>query len=314
MIHYIEYLIFILSMTSLIYGANHIIIQSEKIALHFNISSFVIGATLIGLGTSLPEMAASVTASLQHKSDLAISNVLGSNTINISLILGIIFFISKDIMPKRDIFRYDSAWILIPPIYFLLVSYDGIISRFDGIILLLMMVAYLFFLKADSATFKSVIDTDIVKEKFAWGKTIVLLIAGFFFIIVGAKYTISSASQIARDLGTSEWVIGLLLIALGTSLPELVVSILAVKKKNIDMAIGNIIGSNVANFAVVLGTASIVNPLHINLFKNGFDILCVFVSATLLVFISANKFYNKSSGILLLSVLLLMIANSFNVF
>lgn len=301
-------------MASLIYGANHVIIQSEKIALHFNISSFIIGATLIGLGTSLPEMAASVTASLQHKSDLAISNVLGSNTINISLILGIIFFIANDINPKRDIFRYDSAWIIVPPVFFLLVSYDGVISRFDGLILLLIMVAYLFFLKADSETFQNVIDDEIIKEKFEWGKTILFLVIGFAFIIIGAEYTISSASKIARDLGTSEWIIGLLLIALGTSLPELVVSILAVKKKNVDMAIGNIIGSNIANIAVVLGTSAIVNPLSINLMKNGFDILCVFVSAILLVFISANKFYNKSSGILLLSVMCLIVAHSFNVF
>ncbi len=309
-----EYLIFLISMVSLIYGANLIIIQSEKIALYFNISSFVIGATLIGLGTSLPEMATSITAALDNKSDLAISNVLGSNTVNISLILGAIFFLAHNVSPKRDIFRYDSAWIIIPPIFFLVVSYDGIISRFDGIVLLFTMIAYLIFLKTDAKTFEDAIDSDIVKEKFDWLRSGLFLLLGFIFVIIGAKYTISSASQIARDLGTSEWIIGLFLIALGTSLPELVVSILAIKKKNIDMAIGNIIGSNVANIAVVLGASAIVHPLYINILKNSYDILCMFISAVLLVFISANKFYNKSSAILLFSILLLMITHSISAF
>ncbi|WP_331775770.1 calcium/sodium antiporter [Sulfurospirillum sp. 1612] len=309
-----EYIIFFIAMVSLIYGANLIIIQSEKIALYFNISSFVIGATLIGLGTSLPEMAASITATLNDKSDLAISNVLGSNTINISLILGTIFFLAHNVNPKRDIFRYDSAWILIPPIFFVVTSFDGVISRLDGIVLLFMMIAYLIFLKTDAKTFEDAIDTDIVKEKFDWLRSSLFLVLGFIFVILGAKYTITSASQIARDLGTSEWIIGLLLIAFGTSLPELVVSIMAIKKKNIDMAIGNIIGSNVANIAVVLGASAIVHPLYINILENSYDILCMFASAILLIFISANKFYNKSSAILLFSILLLMIAHSLNAF
>ena len=308
-----EYLIFLISMVSLIYGANLIIIQSEKIALYFNISSFVIGATLIGLGTSLPEMATSITAALDNKSDLAISNVLGSNTVNISLILGAIFFLAHNVSPKRDIFRYDSAWIIIPPIFFLVVSYDGIISRFDGIVLLFTMIAYLIFLKTDAKTFEDAIDSDIVKEKFDWLRSGLFLLLGFIFVIIGAKYTISSASQIARDLGTSEWIIGLFLIALGTSLPELVVSILAIKKKNIDMAIGNIIGSNVANFAIVLGSAAIVNPLTVDLVKNGFDVACVFASSIILIYLTATKLYTKPAGIILLSIIVLMINHSFNI-
>ncbi|MFK5882090.1 MAG: calcium/sodium antiporter [Sulfurospirillum sp.] len=308
-----DYLIFVVSMVSLIYGANHIINQSEKIALHFEIPAFIIGATVVALGTSLPEMAASVTASYQGKSDMAVANVLGSVTFNISLVLGVIFLLSKKLKPKRDIYKNDSVWIVIPPVLFLLISYDGIISRIDGTILLILMLAYLLFLNSDRKNLLGSIDEDIIKEKFAWGKTSFFLVIGFIFVILGAKYTIQSASQIALHFGISEWVIALLLIAFGTSLPELVVSIIAVKKDNTDMAIGNIIGSNVANFAVVLGSSALVNPLHVDLAQNGFDVLCMLSSSIILVYITATKLYNKSGGIVLLSIIVLMLNHSFNI-
>ncbi len=308
-----EYIIFIISMSSLVYGANHIVIESEKIALHFEIPAFIIGATIIALGTSLPEMAASVTASYQGKSDMAVANILGSVTFNISLVLGFVFLMAKNLNPIRDIFKNDSVWIIAPPILFLLMAYDGKISRLDGLIFIFLMVSYLLFLNSDKKHFEDGIDEEALKEKFAWTKTSLFLTMGFIFVIVGAQYAIKSASQIALDFGVSEWVIGLLLIAFGTSLPELVVSIVAVRKNNADMAIGNIIGSNVANFAVVLGSAAIVNPLTIDLIKNGFDVACVFASSIILIYITATKLYSKPAGIILLSIIVLMINHSFNI-
>jgi len=305
-----DYIIFIFSMFALIYGADHIINQSEKIALHFEIPAFIIGATVIAVGTSLPEMAASITASYQGKTDMAVANVLGSVTFNISLVLGVIFLLAKNIHPARDIFRNDSVWIAIPPILFLLMAYDGQISRFDGAIFLFLMIAYLLFLNNDRKRFEAEIDEDILKEKFNWLKTSFFLIVGFIFVIVGAKYTIYSASQIATDFGISEWVIALLLIAFGTSLPELIVSIMAVRKNNTDMAIGNIIGSNVANFSIVLGSSALVNPLHVELSKSGFDILCMLSSSIILIYISATKLYSKAAGIVLLSIIILMLNHS----
>ncbi len=306
-----EYIIFIISMSALIYGANHVITESEKIALHFNISSFVIGATLIAVGTSLPEMAASVSASLQGKTDMAVANVLGSVTFNISLVLGIIFLMSKELSPQRDLFRNDSAWSLFPLLIFILMAYNGKIDRFDGFLFLLLMGGYLLFLSKDSKNLENEIDKNLKKEKFDWKKSLIFLAVGFTFIIVGADYTIQSASEIAKNLGVSEWVIALLLIAFGTSLPELVVSVVAAKKGNADMVIGNIIGSNVANFTVVLGASALANPLSISFAKNGFDIMCASISTVMLVFITANKLYNRSAGIGLLIIVLLMISNAF---
>jgi len=302
-----EYIIFIISMSSLIYGANHIIIESEKIALHFEIPAFIIGATIIALGTSLPEMAASITASYHGKSDMAVANILGSVTFNISLVLGVVFLMAKNLNPIRDIFKNDSVWIIAPPILFGLMAYDGKISRIDGLIFIFLMVAYLLFLNSDKKHFEDGIDEEALKEKFAWMKTSLFLAIGFMFVIFGAKYAIQSASEIALNFGVSEWVIGLLLIAFGTSLPELVVSVVAVKKNNADMAIGNIIGSNVANFAIVLGSAAIVNPLTVDLVRNGFDVACVFASSIILIYITATKLYAKPAGIILLSIIVLMI-------
>ncbi len=192
-------------------------------------------------------------------------------------------------------------------------AYDGDISRIDGFIFLLLMVAYLLFLNHDRKRFEEEIDEEILKEKFAWGKTSVFLLIGFILVIVGAKYTIYSASQIAVSFGVSEWVIALLLIAFGTSLPELAVSIMAVKRNNTDMAIGNIIGSNVANFSIVLGASALVNPLHVDLIKNGFDVLCMLSASIILVYLTANKLYNKPAGIMMLCIIALMINHSFNI-
>jgi len=306
----VDYIIFIVAMAVLIKGADFVIEESERVALHYNISHFVIGATLVALGTSLPEMAASMMASGAGKGDIAVSNIIGSNIINISLVLGLVFLISSKIMPSRDIFAKDSAWGLFPVMTFILISFDGIISRFEGFMFIMMMGAYLLFLINNDDDITSEIDKDIAKEKFDWKRTGLYLGAGFVMVIVGANFTIESATGIAKSFGVSEWIIGLLLIALGTSLPELMVSFSAAKKGNGDMIIGNIIGSNVANFTVALGAAALVNPITVDLSKNAFDIVAVLVISVMLVFISANKLYNKSAGLVLLIMMALVVEHS----
>jgi cation:H+ antiporter len=296
-------------MGALIYGADFIIEQSEKLALHFNISPFVIGATLIAVGTSLPEMAVSMGASIKGSGDIAVANVIGSTIFNISLVLGAVFLIAKKIEPKRDLFAKDSSWSLFPILIFLLMGMDGKLSQLDGVLFVMLMGAYLLFLIQSNQMEE--IDEDLTKEQFAWGKTILLLTVGFVFVVGGANFAVDSATNIARDFGISEWIIGLFLVAVGTSLPELVVSIQAARNNNADMAIGAIIGSNVANFTMVLGLSAIVNPLNVNLSANFFDVMAALIVSVMLVFITANKLYNKSAGIVLMTVLVLVISNSF---
>jgi len=309
----LDFIIFIVAMGALVYGADFIIKESERIALHFNISHFVIGATLVAFGTSLPEMAASMMASAQGKSDMAIANVIGSVLFNITLVLGIVFLIAKKMNPDRNLFAKDSAWVLVPVIVFMIMIFDGEIGRFDGVLFLSMMGAYLFFLFSDEKE-EFDIDEELTKEKFAWGKTTALLVIGFALTIGGANFVVESGSNIARTFGVSEWIIGIVLISLGTSLPELVVSIVAVKKGNADMSIGNIIGSNVANFSMVLGGASLLTPLHVNMQTSQFDIYMMIAASLTLLLILANKLYNRSGAILLLILLGLFIQNTLSSF
>jgi len=303
-------LIFVISMFALSKGADFVIEESEKIALHYNISSFVIGATLVAFGTSLPEMAASMMASYSGKNEMAVANVVGSNIINISLVLGLVFVFSKKIVPNRDIFTQDGAWGVFPVFAFIVMVIDGSVSRFEGLMLLLIMVAYLLFLVNNDSKIADEVDEDLKNEPFDWKRSLIFLSIGFVLVIVGANFTIDSASNIARYFGISEWVIGLLLVAFGTSLPELMVSVSAAKKGNADMVLGGIIGSNVSNFTVVLGGSALIHPLAVNLSKNAFDIVSVLLISLMLVFITASKLYTKSAGIVLLVMMALVIEHS----
>lgn len=304
-----DILIFIAAMAMLIYGADFIIRESERIALHFNISHFIIGASLVAVGTSLPEMASSVTASVKGQNEMAVANVIGSVIFNITLVLGLIFIIARPehLRPDRDIFAKDSAWAMFPILTFILMMMDGELSRLDGILFLLMMVGYLIFLIQDAQELAGEIDEDLQKEKFNWSKTILLLLVGFFLVTFGADKAIDSASNIAREFGIDEWIIGLFLLAFGTSLPELAVSISAARKKNAEMIIGNIIGSNIANFTVVLGMASFISPISLVFDKYLFDIIAATIASILLIFITANRLYNKSAGIALLILFALVV-------
>ena len=304
----LDFIVFTLAMGALIYGADFIIKESERVALKFNISHFVIGATLVAVGTSLPEMAVSMSASLKGSADIAVANVIGSTIFNISLVLGVVFLLAKKISPNRDLFAKDSAWSLFPILVFILMSIDGKLNYIDGILFLFLMAGYVLFLIQSNQVEE--VDDDLIKEEFVWLKTALLLLVGFCFVIGGAHFAIDSAGNIARNFGVSEWVIGLFLVAFGTSLPELMISIKSALKNNADLAIGNIIGSNVANFTMVLGLSSIINPLNVDLHANFFDIAAAFIVSLMLVFITANKLYNKSAGIALMVVLALVIQNT----
>jgi len=305
-----SFVIFVVAMAALIWGADLLVRESERIALRFNISEFVIGATLIALGTSLPEMAASIAASADGKSQIAIANVIGSNILNITMVLGVIFLITKAIDPDRDFFAKDSYWALVPVLVFILMIIDGVISRFDAILLFILMGAYILFLLREAQGIiedqLSELEEELEEEgskAFAWTHTIPLLLVGLVLVIVGANFAIDSASDIAKSFGISEWVIGIVMISLGTSLPELVVSISASLKGKVDMAIGNIIGSNMANTTIVLGAAALTKPMEIDITNYIFDISTMLVATLMLVFLTANRLYTKPAGIGLFIIL-----------
>ncbi len=307
-----DVVIFILAMGSLIFGADFIITQSERIALRFNISEFIIGATLIALGTSLPEMATSIAANLEGKPEIAVANAVGSNILNITLVLAVTLIITRCFVSKRDFFAKDSIWVLMPILIFLLMSIDGVISRFDAILLIILMIAYLIYLIQDSNR----LDTDYLKEDrkkpFSWLKSIALLTIGFILVVLGAHFGVDSASSIAKSFGISQWVIGVILVSFGTSLPELVVSVSAVLKGKTEMAIGNIIGSNLANITMVIGVSALVKDLPIDVHRYIFDLSIMTASTIIFIYIMANKLYSRPAGISLLILLALFIENALN--
>ncbi len=284
--------------------------QSERIALKLNISEFVIGATLIALGTSLPEMAVSIAASINHKPEIAISNIIGSNILNITLILATVFLIANKINPDKDFFAKESTWALVPVLVFILMIIDGVVSRFDASLLLLLMGAYLAFFLQDAKNIPKEDLEYLDESSFGWIKTILILTSGLILVIVGAHFTVESASNVAESFGISDWVIGIIMLSLGTSLPELTVSISAAIKGKADMAVGNIIGSNIANTTVVLGAAALVNPIRLNSVVYIFDIATMLIATLILVFITANKLYTKSAGISLIVILGLFLNNT----
>jgi len=306
----LDFVIFVIAMGVLIWGADILIEQSERIALKFNIPEFIIGATLIALGTSLPEMAASIAASYNGQYQMAVANVIGSNVLNITLVLATVFLIARDINPDRDFFAKDSTWALVPVLVFILMIIDGVISRFDAMLLLLLMGAYLMFLLSDAKNMPEEDIIDVENDTFSWTKVVPLITGGLLLVIIGAHFTVESASSIAKSFGISQWVIGIIMVSLGTSLPELTVSITAALRGKVDMAIGNIIGSNMANTTVVLGTAALVHPLTLNASDYLFDIATMIVATLLLVFITANKLYNKSAGVSLIIILGLFLNNT----
>jgi cation:H+ antiporter len=224
--------------------------------------------------------------------------------------LAVIFLIAKRFTSNRDFFAKDSIWALMPILFFLLMSIDGKIGKFDAILLLILMVAYLLFLFEDATGMDIEEIDEELKANFSWIRSISLLLIGFIIVIIGAHFAVDSASNIAKTFGVSEWVIGAVLISFGTSLPELIISISAALKGKVEMAIGNIIGSNLANTTIVIGAAALINELEFSLVDHVFDISIMTAATVMLIYITANKLYSKPAGISLLILLALFLQNT----
>ena len=306
-----DFVIFIMSIGALILGADFIVNQSENLALKFNISKLAIGATVIAFGTSFPEMVATVVANFNDKGEIAVSNVIGSNIFNITFVLAIVFIIPKKIIVTKEYFIKDAIWVLLSVFLFILMSIDGEIGKLDSILLLILLSVYIASLLHEPYGLNRKVAKRLERnQNFSWIKTVILLSSGFFLVIFGANFAVESASTIAHSFGMSDWVVGIILISFGTSLPEIAISISAIFKKKIDMAIGNIIGSNLANGTIVLGSAGLIQNIPISLSSNIFDILTMLVATIVLVWITVNRLYNKSMGVTLLLLLTLFLSET----
>ncbi|MEN8192099.1 MAG: calcium/sodium antiporter [Bacteroidota bacterium] len=251
-------LIIIATVLALWGGAVWVVESASRIAKKFGLSQLVIGLTVVAIGTSAPEFAVSISAALAGKLSISVGNVVGSNIFNLGIILGFVAILSS-VKTDKTLVHRDGTLLVISGLILLLFFYDLQLSLFEGILLVLTLSIYIFVLLRS----KSPIEEEIPEGEFAW-KDVPMLIIGIGLIVSGAHFLVDSASEIARTLGISEWMIGITIVAAGTSIPEFATSTVAVIKGKHGISIGNLIGSDLFNLLGVLGVASIIRPLSIS--------------------------------------------------
>jgi len=283
----IQLIILFLGLALLIKGADWLVNGASGLAKKYNVSDLAIGLTVVAFGTSAPELVVNSFAAYQGHQDIVFGNIIGSNIFNIFVILGVTGVIAPLVVHSSTVWK-EIPFSLIAIILFYLMANDlfyaetHIMSRFDGIILVIIFLFFLFYeyknLKTDT------LELDVHYKPLSNPKIWGLIIVGLAGLVAGGKLVLDNAVQIATTLGVSEKVIGLTIVAAGTSLPELATSVVAVLKKNSDIAVGNIIGSNIFNIFFILGVSSLIRPLEFNPVFN-FD-LYFLTFGTLIIFLA----------------------------
>ena len=283
------YLLFVVGFVLLIKGADWLVAGSATIAKKNNVSNLVVGLTIVSMGTSMPELIVNVLASSKDSSQIAIGNILGSNIANILLILGVAAFIYPIKIKESTVFSeipYSIIALLLVAFVAnsnLFGSHNNSINQIDGIILMAffgLFVAYIIRLAKNGSA--DMID-DIPDEKITAGKSFLMVLLGMIGLFFGGQWVVNGAIAAAEHFGLSEAFIGLTVVAIGTSLPELVTSAVAAYRKNTDIAMANIIGSNIFNLLWVLGISAIIKPMGFDSSLNA-DILILLAASCLILF------------------------------
>jgi len=291
----ITYVLFIAGFFLLIKGADLLVDGSASIAKKLKISSIVIGLTIVAFGTSAPEFIVNIFASAQGNSEIAIGNILGSNIANILLILGISAMIYPVAAKKNTVLK-EIPLSLLAIIILGLMANDMIIdggtfsgiTRIDGFVLLAFFIIFLYYTFGITKSDEDIVEKDKIKI-FSYSKAILFIILGLAGLVIGGKWIVDGAIKIAEFFNVSQSLIGLTVVAIGTSLPELATSAIAAYKKQSDIAIGNVIGSSIFNIFWILGASSIIRPLPFNVNSN-IDIgMTIFASVLLLAVMFIGK-------------------------
>ena len=293
----LQFLLLAVGFVMLIKGADWFVDGAAGIAGKFGIPQLVIGLTIVAMGTSAPEAAVSITAALDNSAGITIGNVLGSNILNILIILGISSVIIFLPVQKSTI-GYEIPFMIIISVVLLVMGITGnTVSRPEGVILWVLFIIYLLYLYKLAQKGN---EEDNPGEQKSLPVYILTAIFGAAVIVLGSKFTVKGATEIARMAGITERVIGLTIVAFGTSLPELVTSIIASKKGNTDIAIGNIVGSNIFNILFVVGTSALITPVPFES-KFIFDaIFASFAGVVMLLAVLKNKKLTRTGGIVML--------------
>ncbi len=287
----LTWILLIVGFCLITFGASWLTNGSSAVAQRLKISEFIIGMTIVAVGTSLPELTVSVASTINGSADLAIGNIVGSNIFNILFILGLCSVI-KPVLFSRNNLRVDIGVCLAVTSLLALMLWGGSLSRIEGIALLLLYIAIITISIKMGKAEAAIEAEDEVKDILPWWKSIMFICVGFAALVYGADLTLDSAVAIARDFGISERIIGITLLAGGTSLPEVAASLVALSKGHGALALGNVIGSNIANILLILGTCATISPLTMS----GITVvdLGVMVGAAVMLVISALLFgYRK---------------------
>lgn len=289
----LPYLLLVLGFVFLIKGADLFVDGSSSIAKHMKIPSVIVGLTIVAMGTSAPEASVSITAAIAGNSDISLGNIVGSNIFNFLVVIGVSAMIFP-IISHKDIIKRDLWWNLGITGLLLVLMLDNKIGRIDGIILLLGMALYLFVVIRNALKNRT---EESKEELISVPKSIIFMIIGLAAIICGGNFVVDNASIIAKSLGLSETLIGLTIVAIGTSLPELVTSITAAKKKEAGIALGNAVGSNIFNILFILGASSALTPINVapELFIDA--IILIAVGIMIFIFAYTGKKTNRTEGI-----------------
>lgn len=309
------YVLLILGFVLLVKGADLFVDGSSSIARALHISPLLIGLTIVALGTSSPEATVSIIAAVEGNPGVAIGNIVGSNIMNITLVLGVAAFIYP-IKVQNETIRKELPYTLLVSVVLLVLVSDialqgashNLVTRGDGLIILLFFVIFLYYIfevakrnrvKNKEETKKQVEEVEQEQVTTSWTKNILLTLGGLIGIIFGGELVVNNAVDIALSFGMSEALVGLTIVAIGTSLPELMTSVTAALKKESEIAIGNIVGSNIFNILFVLGTTAVIHPLSIES-KLIVDVLImILLTVAVLVFSRTSFKIGKYEGIFL---------------
>lgn len=289
----LPYVLLVLGFVLLIKGADLFVDGSSSIAKHMKIPSVIVGLTIVAMGTSAPEASVSITAALAGNSDISLGNIVGSNIFNFLVVIGVSAMIFP-IISHKDIIRRDLWWNLGITGLLLVLMLDNKIGRLDGVILLAGMATYLFFVIRNALKNRTKEDEE---KLLSVPKSIIFMIIGLAAIIWGGNFVVDNASIIAKSLGLSDTLIGLTIVAIGTSLPELVTSVTAAKKKEAGIALGNAVGSNIFNILFILGASSVLTPINVapELFID--TIILIAVGIMIFIFAYTGKKTTRTEGI-----------------
>lgn len=281
----------------LVKGADWFVDGASGLARKLGIPQLVIGLTIVAMGTSLPEAAVSISAALRGNAEITIGNIVGSNILNILIILGVTALIATLKVADSTV-RYEIPFMIVVTFVLLWLGYTGgQVTRLEGIVLWVLFLLYLRYLYMMAKKGK---EEEREAEQLSTAKIIGLILAGVVMIVAGSNFAVEGASNLAKAHGISQRFIGLTIVALGTSLPELVTSVSAARKHNADIAIGNIVGSNIFNILFIVGTTALITPVT---FASGFvvdTLIAAAVGILLFVCVARTKELRKKAGIVML--------------